>query len=218
MLSEKKLITNNRSVSKQQSKSRLLSEAFNVDYSNEKLQSLLDNDEPIFLTALIQRANAKNQNNRIYPKEVLKREIDKYIIEFVNKGNALGELDHPDVLVVEYKTASHKIHKIWWEGDDVMARIEILSGKFFPCANILRGALKNKIPIGFSSRGFGSEIQLGEDTFEVEDDFQLVCWDAVVNPSTHGAFGLLTEAKINRNYVRQHTMTEINNLVHYILK
>lgn len=123
-------------------------------------------------------------------------------------------------LVVEYKTASHKIHKIWWEGDNVMARIEILSGKFFPCANILRGALKNNIPIGFSSRGFGSEMQLSEDLFEVEDDFQLVCWDAVVNPSTHGAFGVLTESKgaSARNVLRQNAISEINNLVHYILK
>jgi hypothetical protein len=199
---------------------KILSEALVLSYNEDKLKYALDNDEPIFLEGVIQRANKKNQNNRIYPREVLEEQIDKYNREFVSKGSAIGELDHPsgeDRVILEYATASHKIHKIWWNGDDVWARIEILSGKFFPSANILRGCLKNRIPIGFSSRGYGSEMQISESTFEVQDDFELVCWDAVVNPSTHGAFGYLAEGKGRDLTYKAETVNQINNLINYII-
>lgn len=195
---------------------KLLTEIFKIEYDPAKFSKQLENDEPIFISGVIQRANAKNQNKRIYPKEVLEPVIKEYIKTFVVENRALGELDHADRGVVEYKTVSHRINKIWWENDDVYATIEILSGKFFPCANILRGCLKNNIPIGFSSRGYGSEIQISDDTFEVQDDFELTCWDAVTNPSTHGAFGMLKESVNSRGeYI---PVLEINNLVHYILK
>lgn len=193
-----------------------LTEIFQITYDSTKLASALANDEPIFLEGVIQRANIKNQNNRIYPKEVLEREINAYVKNFVSENRALGELDHPDRDVVEYKTASHRINAIWWKGDDVWAKIEILSGQFFPCANILRGCLKNNIPIGFSSRGYGSEMQIAHETYEVEDDYALTCWDAVSNPSTKGAFGMLAESAQMGNI--RIVNNEFNNLVNYILK
>ena len=194
---------------------KLLTEIFQVNYDASKFASALANDEPIILDGIIQRANIKNNNNRIYPKEVLEREINRYMKEFVKENRALGELDHPERDVVEYKTASHRINDIWWKGDDVWAKIEILSGKFFPCANILRGCLKNNIPIGFSSRGYGSEVQISHETFEVEDDYVLTCWDAVSNPSTKGAFGMIAESTGAR--VSRVSLDEINGLVNFIL-
>lgn len=194
-------------------KKKLVSEIFKISYDKDSLKGKLENDEPIILEGVLQRANTKNQNNRIYTKEVLDREIKKYKEKFIKEKRALGELDHPDRSVVEYKTASHKILDLWWSGDDVVGKIEILSGKFFPCANILRGCIKNDIPIGFSSRGFGSERKISHDTFEVDDDFELICWDAVTNPSTHGAFG----DYLNENYSSMNSQTrykmEIDNTI-----
>ena len=199
-------------------KKKLVSEIFKISYDNiPNLEKKLRNDDPIVLTGVLQRANAKNQNNRIYPKEILDREVRKYKETFIKEKRALGELDHPDRSVVEYKTSSHKIHDLWWEGDDLMGKVEILSGKHFPCANILRGCLKNDIPIGFSSRGFGSEKKIGLDTFEVNEDFELICWDAVTNPSTHGAFGDYINESASSIPQSQRIKIEINSLISNIL-
>lgn len=198
-------------------KKKIISEAFNIDYSSiPNLDKKLKNDLPIHLKGVIQRANAKNQNNRVYGKEVLDREVKRYKQTAIKEKRALGELDHPDSDVVEYKNASHRILDLWWEGDDLMGKIEVLSGEFFPSANILRGCLKNNIPIGFSSRGFGSEKRIGDGTFAVDEDFSLICWDAVTNPSTHGAFG----AFINENKtldLKERTRIEINDVIFKIL-
>lgn len=194
-------------------KRKLVSEAYEINYDVKNLKKKLKNDEPIILEGIIQRANAKNQNNRIYTKEVLDREVQRYKETFIKENRALGELDHPDREVVEYKTASHKILDLWWEGDDLMGKIKILSGEFFPCANILRGCLKDDIPIGFSSRGYGSEQKIGADTFQVNDDYQLICWDAVTNPSTHGAFGGYINENMNTMTSDRRLKMQINNTI-----
>lgn len=202
---------------KEKNPKKTLTEIFLVQYNSEKFKKALENDEPIILKGVIQRANAKNKNNRIYPKEILEESIQKYKQEFINENRALGELDHPESSQeVLFKNASHRINNIWWVGDEVHADIEILSGKHFPYANILRGCIKNNIPIGFSSRGLGSEVPLNENTYEVED-YDLICWDAVTNPSTHGAFGLLKESASEEVLNAQRKKKERDNLINKIL-
>lgn len=133
---------------------------------------------------ILQRAGAPNQNQRRYPKEILMRECTKYQ-QLIKERRALGELDHPDSPIINLKNVSHNIREIWWDGDDVMGTVEILST---PSGNILRELLKNNIRLGISSRGLGSVKEMNDGTVMVQEDFELVGWDFVSNPSTHGAF------------------------------
>ena len=137
------------------------------------------------VTGVMQRANSKNQNGRIYSKVVLYREVLNYINQYVKIGNAYGELDHPDSPVVSLKNASHVIKELWWDGDNLMGKVELLNT---PSGNIVKEIIIGGHTIGISSRGTGSVRQVGENTLMVQDDFELVCWDFVSNPSTHGAF------------------------------
>tara|TARA_R110000803_G_scaffold40116_4_gene86447 strand:- start:533 stop:1111 length:579 start_codon:yes stop_codon:yes gene_type:complete len=134
---------------------------------------------------VMQRAKAENQNGRVYSKDILVREAKKYMEEFVNRGNAFGELDHPESPVVSLKNASHVVKDLYWKGNDLMGKIELLNT---PAGNIVKEIVKAGHTIGISSRGTGSVNQTNEGTLEVQDDFDLVCWDFVSNPSTHGAF------------------------------
>jgi len=134
---------------------------------------------------VMQRAKAENQNGRVYKKEILAREAKKYVDEFVKRGNAFGELDHPESPVVSLKNASHIVKELWWEGDDLMGKVELLNT---PAGNIVKEIIRAGHTIGISSRGTGSVEQTNEGKLEVQPDFELVCWDFVSNPSTHGAF------------------------------
>ena len=134
---------------------------------------------------VMQRAIAKNQNGRTYSKAILERESAKYIEEFVKNGNAFGELDHPESPIVSLKNASHIVKELWWKGNDLMGRVELLNT---PAGNIVKEIIKAGHTIGISSRGTGSVNQTNEGTLEVQADFELVCWDFVSNPSTHGAY------------------------------
>ena len=137
------------------------------------------------VVGIMQRAGAKNQNGRIYKKEILQKEVQNYVENFVKVGNAYGELDHPESPVVSLKNASHIVRELWWEGQDLMGKVELLNT---PSGNIVKEILKAGHTIGISSRGTGSVQQTNEGTLMVQDDFQLVCWDFVSNPSTDGAF------------------------------
>jgi hypothetical protein len=134
---------------------------------------------------LVQRAEEFNHNGRTYPYEVLKKEVDKYIEGPIAENRALGELDHPESAVINLKNASHNIKELYWDGNDLMGKIEVLPT---PSGNILRELFNNAITVGISSRGMGSVEPLGEGRVEVQDDFELLCWDFVSTPSTHGAF------------------------------
>ena len=135
---------------------------------------------------VLQRANSKNQNGRVYPKDILKREVTKYMGREVKENRAYGELDHPESSVVELKNTSHIVRDVYWRGDDVMGTVEILNT---PTGKILQEIINAKCTVGISSRGMGSVKQISEDgTVAVEQDFELICWDFVSNPSTHGAF------------------------------
>jgi hypothetical protein len=133
---------------------------------------------------VLQRAGAENQNGRVYPKPILMREAKKYE-QLIRERRALGELDHPDSTVINLKNVSHNIREISWDGDDLIGTVEILST---PSGNILKELLKAGILLGISSRGMGSTRNLSGNKVEVQEDFELIGWDFVSNPSTHGAF------------------------------
>jgi hypothetical protein len=171
-------------------------------------------DRNLMVEGVIQRADAKNQNGRVYPKTILEREVEKYIEGPVAENRALGELDHPESMVINLKNVSHNIKKLWWNGDDLMGKVEVLPT---PSGNILKELFINKITVGISSRGMGSVQPLGEGTVEVQDDFELLCWDFVSTPSTQGAF--MTPTGLSEGYKPQHTSkySKINTLVSDII-
>jgi hypothetical protein len=147
-------------------------------------EAVKTNEGNLLVEGRLQSAETKNGNGRYYPREVLEREVKNYMEGPVKENRALGELDHPDSQVINLKNVSHNIKNIWWDGDDVVGKIEILPT---PSGNILTQLFKNGITVGVSSRGMGSLKQLGE-TQEVQDDFELLCWDFVSTPSTPGAY------------------------------
>jgi hypothetical protein len=161
---------------------------------------------------VVQRAGAKNQNGRVYDKNLLQRETQKYIDEFVKVGNAFGELDHPESAVVSLKNASHVIKELWWSGDDLMGRIELLNT---PSGNIVKEIIRGGHTIGISSRGTGSVKQTNEGTMMVQPDFELVCWDFVSNPSTHGAFMRPTTINEGKNAYSKYIKLDsiLNNIL-----
>jgi hypothetical protein len=142
---------------------------------------------------VLQRAGAENQNGRVYPKPTLMREAQKYE-QLIKERRALGELDHPDSTVINLKNVSHNVREIHWEGDDLCGTVEILAT---PSGNILKELLKAGILLGISSRGMGSTKQMEGNKVEVQEDFELIGWDFVSNPSTHGAFMVPVNESVN---------------------
>ena len=162
---------------------------------------------------VMQRAVAENQNGRVYSKAILEREASKYTKEFVERGNAFGELDHPETPVVSLKNASHVVKKLYWKGNDLMGKIELLNT---PAGNIVKEIVKAGHTIGISSRGTGSVNQTNEGQLEVQPDFELVCWDFVSNPSTHGAF--MNPVALQEGKVKANKFDKVDNLINDILR
>lgn len=132
---------------------------------------------------ILATSGIKNGNGRYYAKDLWQREIDKYE-EVVKQNRATGELDHPDSSIINLKNVSHIIRDMWWDGDDVVGKIEILPTV---SGNILKALIDNGVQVGVSSRGMGSLKQMGE-VLEVQDDFELLCWDFVSTPSNPGSY------------------------------
>ena len=169
---------------------KLLVDVRPFEISRHKIdESIKENDGRLIVKGVLQRAESKNQNGRVYPREVLMKETTKYLEEQVSERRALGELDHPDSSVVNLNNASHNVIEMHWKGDDLLGTVEVLST---PAGNILKELFKSGIKLGISSRGLGSVEPVnekdGEDTVEVQPDFELIAFDFVSNPSTHGAF------------------------------
>ncbi len=162
---------------------------------------------------VMQRAKAQNQNGRVYKKPILERECKRYMEEFVKRGNAFGELDHPESPIVSLKNASHVVKDLWWDGDDLMGRVELLNT---PAGNIVKEIIKAGHTIGISSRGTGSVQQTNEGTLEVQPDFELVCWDFVSNPSTHGAF--MNPVSLNEGKVKPSKYSKLDSIINDILR
>jgi hypothetical protein len=149
-------------------------------------ESMSSNDGRLVVKGVLQRADAKNQNGRVYPKNLLVREAKKYTENFINQKRALGELDHPDSSVVNLQNASHNVLEMHFNGNDLVGTVEVLGT---PSGNILKELFKSGIKLGISSRGLGSVETIGESgAQEVQPDFELIAFDFVSNPSTHGAF------------------------------
>jgi len=149
-------------------------------------ESLTKNNGRLIVKGVLQRADVKNQNGRVYPRETLMREADQYSNVQIKERRALGELDHPDSSVVNLQNASHNILEMHWSGDDLSGTVEVLGT---PAGNILKELFKSGIKLGISSRGLGSVKEIHEDdSVEVQPDFELIAFDFVSNPSTQGAF------------------------------
>jgi len=162
-------------------------------------ESLAQNGGRLIVSGVLQRADAKNQNGRVYPRDLLMRESKKYAGTFIAERRALGELDHPDSSVVNLNNVSHNILEMAWNGDDLVGKVEILPT---PSGNILKALFQSGIRLGISSRGLGSVKEVmreGNSTLEVQPDFELIAFDFVSNPSTHGAFLSPVNESINRN-------------------
>ena len=169
-------------------------------------EALKENNGKLVVKGVLQRAEAKNQNGRVYPREILVRESKKYDENFVKQNRALGELDHPDSSVVNLQNVSHNVKEMHFEGDNLVGTVEILTT---PSGNILRELFKNGIKLGISSRGLGSVEMVqeanGDTVSKVGDDFELIAFDFVSNPSTHGAF--LYPQKMNESVDNQQGRT-----------
>ena len=175
-------------------------------------------DGKLLVNGVLQRADAKNQNGRVYPEDVLKREADKYMQNFVKQRRAMGELDHPESSVVNLKNVSHNIVDMGWDGKDLVGTVEILPT---PSGNILRDLLQSGILLGISSRGLGSvKKDMREGTDVVQDDFDLIAFDFVSNPSTQGAF-MYPQGKINEGVDQHRTIinpyNNVERIIHNIL-
>ena len=164
-------------------------------------ESMKENNGKLVVTGILQRAESKNQNGRIYPKDTLVREAKKYISNFIRESRALGELDNPESSVVNLQNASHNIKEMWWDGNSLKGTVEVLGT---PAGNILKELFKSGIKLGISSRGLGSVETVSEDdqgevaAQEVQPDFELIAFDFVSNPSTQGAFMYPMRESVNR--------------------
>lgn len=171
-------------------------------------------DGKFIVEGLMQVAGDSNGNGRIYSREILEREATKFKNTFIKQGNPFGELDHPDSPIVSVKYVSHAITDLWWEGNNLMGRVEVLNT---PTGNIVKEILKAGYVIGISSRGTGSVTDLPDGRSIVNDDFDLVTWDFVSNPSVQGAF----HKQVNLNEGLQKNFNKflkINEIMNDILR
>ena len=170
------------------------------DYTPEMVnESRLENDGKIVLKGILQKSGTLNQNGRIYPKPILERELRNYQ-KFIQENRALGECDHPDSSVVELKNVSHIVREAYMEDDVVYGTVELLDT---PAGKILQSLVESGVTLGISSRGVGSTKKVDGNQM-VQDDFQLICWDFVSEPSTPGAFMMSEGKEINESDLNSH--------------
>jgi hypothetical protein len=167
------------------------------------------NGNPI-VEGVLATPEVKNGNGRYYSEQLWKREIEKYMT-VVKENRATGELDHPDSSIINLKNVCHIIRDISWDGKNIVGKIEIL-----PTAsgNILKALIDNGVMVGVSSRGMGSLKQVGE-VMEVQDDFELLCWDFVSTPSNPGSYMHLVNEGLNNQIVNPYA--KVNSILTEIL-
>ncbi len=170
---------------------------------------LSDRGNPI-VEGILATAEVKNGNGRYYSKDLWEREIGKYM-GLVKENRAMGELDHPESQVINLKNVSHNIKDMWWDRDNVMGKLEILPT---PSGNILKALIESGITVGVSSRGMGSLKQVGE-LMEVQDDFELLCWDFVSTPSNPDSFMHLVKEGLD--FSKQNNYLKVNTIISEIL-
>lgn len=191
---------------------KLITEWSAWEYDKDKtLNEASTNGGKYIMRGILQKANTLNQNGRVYPTEILQREVRNYQ-KFIAENRALGELDHPDSSVVELKNASHIVREAYMDGDICYGSVEILDT---PSGKILKSLVDSGVTLGISSRGVGSTRKEG-DYQVVQDDFQLICWDFVTEPSTPGAFMMkegreINESDLNRHFTKSDRIDRIFN-------
>jgi hypothetical protein len=183
-------------------------------FEYEDVQPSKSSDGIVTMKGIIQKAQQPNANNRIYPRPILEREDAKYQ-ELIGERRALGELDHPDSPIVQLENVSHLVTETHWDGDDLIGKIEVLDT---PKGQILEKLIGRDIKLGISSRGLGSTSRTNEGYDKVEDDFNLVCYDMVSNPSTSGAYMNLQESREYKTLVSQNRMVLLDEILNDILE
>jgi hypothetical protein len=202
---------------------QLLIDTISFSFTRDNLfeETIRNDGKRLIVKGVLQRSGIKNQNGRLYPKDVLVREAKKYEENFIKERRALGELDHPESSVVNLQNVSHNVTELHWEGDDLCGTVEVLTT---PNGNILKELFRANIRLGISSRGLGT-VNKGmneADADVVQDDFELIAFDFVSNPSTRGAFmfpaGTLQEGvKTTVQNPIDHKWEMVENIVRDIL-
>ena len=183
-------------------------------FEYEDVQPSKSSDGIVTMKGIIQKAQQPNANNRIYPRPILEREDAKYQ-ELIGERRALGELDHPDSPIVQLENVSHLVTETKWDGDDLLGTVEVLDT---PKGQILEKLINRDIKLGISSRGLGSTSRTNEGYDMVEDDFNLVCYDMVSNPSTSGAYMNLQESREYKTLVNQNRIVLLDENLNDILE
>jgi len=168
----------------------IISEFLAIDPDVQNIKEAIEKNQPIIVPCILQKANTLNRNGRLYPFDILKREVDKYQ-ELVKERSAMGELDHPDSAVISLANVSHIITEMSWKGETLYGKIQIADT---PAGDTVKGLLKTGIKLGISSRGVGSVKKNREGQDVVQEDFELIGFDIVSSPSTPGAY-LFKESK-----------------------
>tara|TARA_B110000902_G_scaffold9241_1_gene11259 strand:+ start:1385 stop:2014 length:630 start_codon:yes stop_codon:yes gene_type:complete len=190
---------------------KLLIETHTVKLSSSVLtESVNKENGNLLVEGILATAEVKNGNGRYYSRELWEREMDRYS-QIVKERRAMGELDHPESQVINLKNVSHLISEYWWDGDNVMGKIEVLPT---PSGNILKELIKAGVTVGVSSRGMGSLEENREGVMEVQDDFELLCWDFVSTPSNPGSY--MTTLNEGKNIIT-YDYTNVNKVIHEIL-
>jgi len=189
---------------------QLLIETHAIKISPSQITEGVDGENTALLVeGVLATAEVKNGNGRYYSKDLWEREMDKYS-ELIKQRRSMGELDHPESSVVNLKNVSHLISEYNWDGDNVIGKIEVLPT---PSGNILKELIKSGVTVGVSSRGMGSLEDRG-GVMEVQDDFELLCWDFVSTPSNPGSYmHMIKEGKETIQY----DYTKINQIITEIL-
>jgi len=189
---------------------KLLIETHTIKISSSQLTENVSKESGnLLVEGILATAEVKNGNGRYYSKELWGREMDKYN-ELIEQRRSMGELDHPESTVINLKNVSHLISEYWWDGDNVMGKIEILPT---PSGTILKELIKSGVTVGVSSRGMGSLEDRG-GVMEVQEDFELLCWDFVSTPSNPGSY--MTTLNEGKNMIT-YDYTSVNKIVHEIL-
>ena len=176
----------------------------NIHLMEQMKKDMLDHSKPFEFYAVLQKYNTPNRNGRIYPERILKRETDNYK-KMIQKGTSLSELNHPESSLIDLDRVSHIITDVWWDGIILMGKLKLLTSPGFHERGIVStkgdqaaNLLRQGVTLGISSRGVGSLKKVG-DRNEVQDDFELICFDLVSSPSTPGAY-LFTDPEERKNF------------------
>lgn len=186
----------------------LLREYHSLTYDKSIVKEAKDKQQPVIVKALLQRAEALNQNGRKYPRAILQREVENYKAA-ISEGRACGELDHPESSIVNLSNVSHILRDIWWENDDVLGTVEILTTPKGQIALDLMGA---GVKLGISSRGVGETIKDDEGNDVVDESFMLVAFDLVSEPSTQEAWLMKEGREVSLDMIRK-TVPKLDRVV-----